>query len=497
MLFACAPAPPEDSGVAAWTEPAPALVVSDTSLELGEIEVGERGAVVVTLTNTGDAHLHLDTPILESPSGQFDLLPPITPDLPPGGSVTFELGFEPDVPGGDSARILLPTDDPSQQLVTFVATATASAPVLTLDPSTLDFGSWGATCAIERTVTIRNDGDRTLTVDSVDLLGGGFEVDLNLLENRPLPWHILPGEPREVRVRFTPARPIAYAASLVVHSDDPVHENVAVALDGVGTENDQVEESYTAPGAPVDIVFAVEGDDALAAELAAAIPALTAPMSAVRLDWQVAAVRADDGCLTNGLVLNGSMTDEEQVSAFAGLLDASSDEHSLTLVERALAEAWSGGCNTDLLREVGKVLVVGVSETAAPAPEAAGYYAGLIDRVTTTPEGSAGWFIGPDGTCGTPDLAWTDVVSRTDGQYLSICDDLEATLAGLGGAAVERLEAFPLERVPVLDTLVVYLDEARTTDWTWDPDENVIRFTTPPPIGTRVRLAYDAAPVCE
>lgn len=503
LLLACAPesAPAADSAPAAPI--GPDIAVDAVTIDLGATRVG--GALTATLTvrNEGDETLELQPPILQDTTGNFTVAPLTTPYVLAGGAIPVELGYAADLAGSGFARLLLPSDDPDEPLVELVLVARGVSPTLTLDPPSLDFGTIEERCVDTSAVTLRNDGDDTLVVTDLAIQGGESTFALDLAEetNGPLPWSIAPGAAVQVWATFTPSRNIAYAASLVVRSDDPANPTAAATLDGEATANARVTDNFVTFGKPLDIVMAIGGadPDTLAVALVDALPALTAPLLAMNAEFQIAAIRADDGCLVNGLLPDETMTDDERASALTALLAETGTEHTLTLLERALAEASSAGCNEDLVRLRSILVLVGLTDEASPAPQAAGVYSTLFEGVKSDADDSSAWAVAPDGgPCGTQDGAWLDVTTTTGGGYLSVCDGLVANLATLAESQAIRQEQFPLSKIPWTDTLVVYVDGDVTRAWTYDPETNAIVFDegAKPLIGDAVRVIYDAIPVC-
>ncbi len=488
------------------TQPAPGgpdIAVDATLVDLGRVRVGETLTGTLVLQNLGDDTLRVEQPVLEDGTGKFGVAALSTPFVLAGGELAVELTYAASAGGGASARLLVPSDDPDEPVMELVVVAHGAAPVLALDPPALDFGTLEERCEDTYALTLRNDGDEPLVVSGVEVEGGqdAFSVDLSEGINGPLPWTVAPGGAAQLWVGFHPTRELDYSAGLVVHSDDPVNTSAGAALDGVATENDRVVDDFLTFGKPLDFVFAVGGSDAdsLAASLTAALPSLVAPLAAANVDFQVAAIRADDGCLVNGLLPNGTMTAEEQASALSALLAATGTEHTLTLVERALAESNSLGCNPDLMRARTNLVLVGLTDTATAAPQAHGVYSSTFEGTKSDPADTASWAIAPDGgDCGARDDAWYEVTVATGGSYLSVCDDLATSLATLAEASIERQDSFQLSRLAWPDTLVVQVDGTTTRAWTYDTASNAVVFDagSAPTIGTPVRVYYDAIPVC-
>ena len=502
LLFACVPAPaPRDTAPPPAPPVGPDIAVDSLVVDLGRARLDEPLTGTLTVTNAGDLPLALATPILDDPTGEFTLGGPAAATLAAGASVVFDLTFGAGAIGASAARILLPSDDPDEPLLTLDLRAHVGAPALALDPPALDFGTIDARCSETRAVTVRNDGDDPLVVTDLTIDGGDATFDVDLADAGPLPWTIAPGEAATVDVHFTPPGAPAYAASLVVRSNDPLNPVAAVTLDGVATDNERVTDTFITFGKALDVVIAVGGadTDALATALLEALPALTGPLQAANADYQVAAIRADDGCLVNGLLPEETMTDDEGAAALTLLLATSGTEHTLALLERAIIESTVDGCNPDLARTRATMAVVGLTDSAAPAPQAHGVYTRTFEGTKTDPDDVSAWVIAPDGTsCGVRDDAWDLVVTATGGGYLSACDDLATNLATVAEAALVRQETWPLSRAPWPDTLAMAVAGEVTTAWTFDATTNEITFPTEslPRIGDMVRVTYDAVPAC-
>ena len=99
----------------------PEISVSPTWLDLGRAIVGSLSvAQTVTVLNQGSADLHIGTIYIDGmDAGQF----PIRNDncsgetIPPGGSATLEVVFNPTSTGGKFAGLSIPSDDPNEATV--------------------------------------------------------------------------------------------------------------------------------------------------------------------------------------------------------------------------------------------------------------------------------------------------------------------------------------------------------------------------------------------
>lgn len=498
-LLACTGAGlPEDSG-----EPpvpvGPDLVLDAESLAFSA-GIGELASATLTLTNAGDEMLTLELPVLEDDTSTFAIGDLYTIYLRPGDTWRLEVSWTPTSPADASGRIVFASNDADDPVQDVLLLGTTLAPELVLTPDGYDFGTLEAYCADSYGFVLGNEGDAPLTVSAIEAGGGDavFSVELD----EALPWTVEPGEQRVIHAGFSPVLEGEYAGSLVVTSDDPTNPTAAASLDGVGTDNRRVDDQFVTQGRSVDLVLALgsDADGALADGLTAGLTGLVAPMDAANIDYSISVVRADDGCVENALQVLPTMTAEEQAVAFAGMLDSSGTGHTLTLLERAIAEASSTGCNPDVIRTEARLVLVGLADTASAAPQAAGVYTSTFQGTKADPDDVEAWFVGPDGgDCGDADEAWVDVTAATGGTYASACDDVATTMASVGEAGVARQLTYPLSAIPWTDTLVVSVDGDWGWDWTYDAAENAVVFEedAAPEVGSAVRAVYWAVPICE
>lgn len=153
------------------------------------------------------------------------------------------------VPGGTSATLTLAnvqtTDAGSYSvevknacttIVSSTATVTVLAPgagaVLSLSPSTVDFGSTRVGVQKEQVLTgiLRNAGDSVLTITNIAITGA-HASDFSFAPVT-LPLLIPPGESRSMTIRFTPGAIGARTSSMAFTSN--AKENVSLALRGQG-----------------------------------------------------------------------------------------------------------------------------------------------------------------------------------------------------------------------------------------------------------------------
>jgi hypothetical protein len=286
-------------------------VLSVTSLNFGNQRVGTSSATrSVTLNNTGNATLNISSVTVSPQYSVSGLVAPAT--VSAGGSLTFTVRFSPTTMGAATGSVTIVSDAPTSPS-TVSLTGTGIAPVITLTPSSINFGNQRAgTSSAPTTVTLANTGTDTLTVTGVSA-PAPFVVS-----GIALPATIGAGGSTTFRVTYSPTATGPSNGAVTITSDAPSGP-ATVPLSGNGTMS-AIDVSPGAvafgtqrvgtPSAPTQLTITNPGTDTLAIQSLSvdgpftisglALPTTVAPGASITalLAFEPAAAGAANGGIT-------------------------------------------------------------------------------------------------------------------------------------------------------------------------------------------------------
>ena len=222
---------------------APLLSLSPASLAFGSVQVGQASAAQqVTVSNTGNASMNVtsilstgtDNTMFSVAVGGTNPCANLTPTIAAGANCTVNVTFTPSSAGGKTASLSVSSNGGNG---TVSLGGTGVAPILSLSPASLAFGSVqvGQASAAQQ-VTVSNTGNASMNVTSILSTGtdntmfsvavGGTNPCANLTPT------IAAGANCTVNVTFTPSSAGGKTASLSVSSNGG---NGTVPLSGTGT----------------------------------------------------------------------------------------------------------------------------------------------------------------------------------------------------------------------------------------------------------------------
>jgi len=230
----------------------PGFSVDPDGRDFGARAVGTTSAPqVFTVTNTGDANLHIDTVSLTGDdAGHF----PFTDgtcagaDLAPGATCAIAASFAPTSAGAKSATVTF-TDDAPGSPHTIRLTGTGDAPGFALDPTSRDFGlrTIGFTSPAYP-FTITNTGTGLLQVTDLAITGpdaSAFSIHDDSCTHQPVP----AGTSCQIQVTFTATHVGTHAATLTItHTGDG--GSATAQLTGAGRTIQLPPSDPDTPGAP-------------------------------------------------------------------------------------------------------------------------------------------------------------------------------------------------------------------------------------------------------
>lgn len=207
----------------------PVIAVAPDALDFGPVMVGQSKSLTLTVQNVGTAPLIVTG--MASDSFVFTLsgiLPPFT--LSSQASQTITVRYTPPDRNEHSGRLAITSNDPERPTVMVTLTGRgARGPSIRTTPDSLDFGSVAVGEAIERALTIANEGDLALTVSGIDISASSFTVAAP-----SIPFTVNPGSNQDVILRFSPVSEGPQQAAARVSSDDPNRPSIIVTLTGSG-----------------------------------------------------------------------------------------------------------------------------------------------------------------------------------------------------------------------------------------------------------------------
>jgi PGF-pre-PGF domain-containing protein len=205
------------------TPTAPSLNVqpdpSTDDLRFGGVALGSTSTQVVTVSNTGGAELQLTNISIDGPTATpFSLTGvPSTVTISPGEQRAISVQFNPQTAGTfeDSTDLEFDWNNASEDGTTGVSLGirgTGTETNLVGNTSSISFGTTGDGSTVADAVTITNDGNDQLTVESVSL--GGQSP--NQFASGSAPSTLDAGESTTIPVRYTPTRAADHTAVLTI-----------------------------------------------------------------------------------------------------------------------------------------------------------------------------------------------------------------------------------------------------------------------------------------
>ncbi|BCX46121.1 hypothetical protein HAHE_00290 [Haloferula helveola] len=182
---------------------------------------GSGVAIMIPITNDGSTqNLSISAVNLTGPDAA-DFGPAILPsDISPGNTDTIELPFTPNGSGTYEVDLEIVSNDPLEPSVTLTLTGEVTDPLIDVDTSVVNFGSFPASPGLQTTtLTIGNlgGGAAGLTLaDTSEILGdAGFSIVT------PLPLTITAGGSTDIEIGFDPSSDVGrFNATLFLDSDD-------------------------------------------------------------------------------------------------------------------------------------------------------------------------------------------------------------------------------------------------------------------------------------
>jgi Abnormal spindle-like microcephaly-assoc'd, ASPM-SPD-2-Hydin/Beta-propeller repeat len=228
----------------------PLAVVSPLSVNFGNQPEGttSSSAQVITLTNGGNQPLTVSEVVLPSGplAGEFPLDSPVSACaakvLPPGGSCSIAINFQPQTTGFVSAQIGFVDNSGfitgSEQVIDVSGTGTGVAPILTVAPTSISFGTQpvGITSGTQ-TVTLTNAGSALLNLTGFAITGSN-STNFGFLVKGATPCQLpsgtlTAGASCTISVDFAPQAAGPVSATLSI-SDNASGSPQNVALSGNG-----------------------------------------------------------------------------------------------------------------------------------------------------------------------------------------------------------------------------------------------------------------------
>jgi hypothetical protein len=226
--------------------PQPNISVSPASKDFGNVNLDSNAPQVFTLSNTGTAGLAVtlveltgtDATMFSIGAGGANPCPTLTPTINPGSNCTIVIMFKPTTEGAKTATLRITSNDPSGSIDVPLTGTGAVAPVISVAPTSKDFGNVNVDSTASHVFTISNTGTADLVVTLIELTGQDaamFSFEAGGTYPCPsLTPTVLAGQNCSVVVRFRPTSEGAKTASLRITSNDPSGP-VDVPLTGVGT----------------------------------------------------------------------------------------------------------------------------------------------------------------------------------------------------------------------------------------------------------------------
>ena len=512
ILFSC-----NDYGVNKIVQTDPELVVYPDSIEFGHLQSGlESGMKSFAVINAGDEELIISHPELVSDGSRFSLDEDLDVNysIPPGETIEFNVYYAPETYENNSAFIRFVTNDEDENEYELPVTGFGDAPVLKVTPELFDYGQISIGCDNEERITIRNDGNLSLTVDNItQMVTQPPDIIMEMGSLPPLPWSLLPGQEIDFLVSYIPVD-ISYDESVIrIESNDPVLPLVEVVQYGQGDVEHwhsqiHVQEEISL----LDVLFVIDNSGSMnmfQQELGNQMNSFMNVFDSSGADYHLAVITTDearfiqyDGYLWIDQLHPDPVAWMQNVISFIGIR-GSGNERGIEMTKYALEGDAAPG--KGFYREDSTMVIIYVSDEPDHSQGGWGSYTSFFDSFKLSTNLMRHFAVIGDypSGCNFPFIAtsrgiqfgagYYDMTQRYNGDWYSICAvDWGQQMQNLANTVTTRRSFSIEESDPIESTISVTINGQLTNEWVYDPTMNAVIFNenAVPEPGRTIQVDY-------
>ena len=499
----------------------PDILVTPMSVDFGRMSAENSATEVISVQNVGEGDLHILDIQLDSPNSVYDIGAVGSILVPPDGTTSFTITFNPVTAHQESNNILIDSDDPDDPTTVVQLLGEGLAPIIDVSPAEFDFGQMYIGCEDTLPLVVSNLGNADLEVSEFSFnTAGDLYFDANEAANGQLPWIISPNSSVDVFIDYFPLDEFSDTSYLTTLSSDLATPSNLTVQYGTGLAYGDSRDLFEQPiNGSTDILFGLDWSCSMYGDIAnvqANFSAFITTLASMDSDYHVAVVVEDSGCVLGGdTYIDNTMSESDQQAIFTTMIGTSANQGSNTerifsLFESALSSTnrSNNGCNGGFYRDDAKLNLIAVSDEPEQSSNPYTYYTSLFQSLKQDTDDLAMHAIAADNpsngssACGASyNARYEDATIDTSGIYLSICaTDWGSHLETLAENASQDLSSFELTGAPVEETIEVAVDGITTVGtWTYNQTDNTVDFGLDhvPEGGSTIEIAYTLLGNCQ
>ena len=486
----------------------PEILVHPQHINFGHLTSGiETDTETFMVVNTGDEDLAIFSPVLVSGNSRFVLGD--TEDeyvIPGGGFLEFEVTYSPQTFESNGGYIEIQSSDEDEGLVKVTLEGYGDAPVMTVSPVEYDYGNISIGCDNEERITITNDGNLPLIIDSISqMVTQPSDIIMEFGSLPQPPWDIDPGLSLDFLVSYIPLDVGFDESQITISGNDPYLPFVETNQVGNGDVEQWFTETHIQEEIPVlDILWVVDDSGSMNRfqnNLSSNIGLFVNAFVSTGADYRMAVITTSNSQIGNIIDVN-TPNPETAISleVLVGM-GGSGHEKGIEMSYLALRSSASAGPGGNFFRDESTLVVIYVSDEPDHS-NAWNTYTSFFDNLKPQGEFLPYAVIGDPPSGCTNNSGWGnaqygsgywDLVDHYGGNWYSICaSDWGVQLQNMGNSLTGRRSFSLNEPDPIESTITVYVNGQVTNEWEYDSASNKVVFASSsiPDAGQTIDIEY-------
>jgi len=491
----------------------PQMLVYPTAIDFGRLDAGtETGQDNFVIVNTGDEDLELFVPDLVSGNTRFEIdnFEGDSLTIPGGELIEVNVYYNPQTFETNGAYVSVVGNDELNPEVQVLLTGGGDAPVIDVSPLEFDYGDISIGCDNEERITIRNNGNQDLVVETItQMVTQPVDILMEMGSLPPPPWTILPGQELDFLVSYIPSDIGGDASDIEITSNDPVNPLVITEQVGDGDVEQWFSQTWQQEEIPVlDVLWVIDNSGSMnqfQTSLSTNISSFMTAFAQTGADYNMAVITTDRWMISAILTPLTPNVEQELGNLVIQGTYGSGNEKGIEMSYRALSSSNSAGPGSTFYREDATLVVIYVSDEQDWSNPGWSHYLNFFDNIKPTGQFVPYGVISdvPGGCQYTtfnghvrslqPGFGYWDLIDHYGGAWYSICaTDWGVQLQDLAGEVTGRRMFGLDEPDPIVDTIEVTVNGQVTTDWEYDQTSNSVVFAEGhvPDEGQTIQIDY-------